>query len=363
MGWRVRPRGDLDHTRGGPPGYTPAVLVSLAEISLLKKSLAVVAVAALPATVFGQVPSFSARSDLVVLSATAVDRKGRPVTNLRREEFRVFEEGRPQAIVRFHDARELPARVLLLVDGSGSMGETSKMTSVRRAAERVLFALRPDDQIALAGFDSRYFGLVRFTRDREAVRRALATVEPFGSTALHDALDQAASDIASHGEGRRAVVVITDGVDTASQKTPATVLEHSRALDVPIYALTVVSGLEDPASPLFLGHKEQGRAAEGAEALARYAALSGGAAFRVSTDYALTRAANSIALELEHQYRLGYDPPAGPDRFRRVEVRTTRKGVTVRTRSGYVPPSRETSAPAGRAGPTGAPRSEKEGNK
>lgn len=335
----------------------------LAETRLLKKSLWAVALAALPATATGQVPSFPARSDLVVFSATAVDRKGRPVTDLRREEFRIFEEGRPQAIVRFHDARELPARVLLLVDASGSMGETSKVASVRRAAERVLYSLGPQDQVALAGFDSRYFGVVRFTRDREAVRRALAAVEQFGSTALHDALDHAASDIASHGEGRRAVVVITDGIDTASEKTPAAVLEHSRALDVPIYALTVVSALEDPGSPLFLGRKEQGRAAAGAEALARYAALSGGAAFRVSTDYDLTRAANSIARELEHQYRLGYDPPAGPDRFRRVEVRSTRKGVTVRTRSGYVPPSRETSAPAGRAGPTGPPRSDKEGNK
>jgi Ca-activated chloride channel homolog len=357
------PRSDPDHTGAGRPGYTQPLLDGLSETRLLKKWAWAVALASLPATAVGQVASFPARSDLVVFSATAVDRKGRPVTNLRREEFRVFEEGRPQPIVRFHDARELPARILLLVDGSGSMNQSFKVTSVRRAAERVLYALGPEDQVALAGFDSRYFGVVAFTRDRDAVRRALATVEPFGSTALHDALDHAASDIASHGEGRRAVVVITDGVDTASRKTPSEVLMHSRALDVPIYALTVVSGLEDPASPFFLGRKEQAKAAAGAEALERYAALSGGAAFRVSTDYGLTRAANSIARELEYQYRLGYDPPAGPDRFRRVEVRTTRKGVTVRTRSGYVPPSRETSAPAGRAGPTGSPRSEKEGNK
>jgi hypothetical protein len=71
--------------------------------------------------------------------------------------------------------------------------------------------------------------------------------------------------------------------------------------------------------------------------LARYAALSGGAAFAVSDFGSLRRAALQIASELKTQYRLGYDPPAGPSRFRRVQVKTTRKGVVVRTRSGYVP--------------------------
>jgi len=273
----------------------------------------------------------------VVFSATAIDNKGRPVTNLRRQDFRVFEEGRLQPISRFHGGQELPARVLLLVDGSGSMNEELKIASVRFAAERVLEALSGEDEVALAGFDSRYWGVVAFTRDRDAVRAGLATVEPFGSTALHDALDKAARDIASHGEGRRAVVVISDGVDTSSKKTPDEVLERSRALDVPIYAITAVSPLDDPESDLYVGQKRKGAAVTGSEALERYAKLSGGAAFRISTYAALREAAERISVELKHQYRLGYDPPEGPARFRRVEVRTTRKGVTVRTRSGYVP--------------------------
>lgn len=296
-----------------------------------------VALAVLPASAPGQVLSFPARGDLVVFSATAVDGKGRPVTNLRRNDFRVFEEGRPQPISRFHGGEELPARILLLVDGSGSMNEELKIASVRFAAERVLDALSDEDQVALAGFDSRYWGVVAFTRDRDAIRAGLATVEPFGSTALHDALDKAARDIASHGEGRRAVVVISDGVDTSSEKTPEEALERSRALDVPIYAITAVSPLDDPESDLYVGEKVMGAAATGGEALERYATLSGGAAFRISTYAALRKAAERISVELKHQYRLGYDPPEGPARFRRVEVRTTRKGVTVRTRSGYVP--------------------------
>jgi len=298
-----------------------------------------VALAALPASGLGQVLSFSVKADLVVFSATAVDDKGRPVTNLRREDFRVYDEGRAQSIAHFHGGQGLPARILILLDASGSMGGHERVASARQAAAQLLLALAPEDEVAVAGFDSRYWGVVAFTRDRKAVWRGLESITPFGSTALHDALDKGARDIASHGEGRRAVVVLTDGVDTSSQKTPDEVIARSRALDVPIYAVSVVSPLDDPGSPSFLGKKEAGEAAAAAETLARYAELSGGAAFRESTVAGLSIAAQRIASELKHQYRLGWDPSQGPSRFRRVVVSTTRRGVTVRTRSGYVPPS------------------------
>jgi Ca-activated chloride channel family protein len=305
----------------------------------LKNLLCALALAALSAPAPGQVLTFSVRSDLVVFSATAVDGKGRPVTNLRRDEFRVYDDGRAQPLAHFHQGQGLPARVLLLIDASGSMNDKWKVASARRAAGQILDALGPEDQVALAGFDSRYWGVVAFTRDKEEVRRGLASVTPFGSTALHDALDKAARDIASHGEGRRAVVVLTDGVDTSSQSTPDQVIERSRALDVPIYAVSVVSPLDDPAAEGFAGDKDAGKAAAAAETLSRYASLSGGAAFRVSDALGLVAAAGRIANELKHQYRLGWDPPPGSARFRRVAVVSTRKGVTVRTRSGYVPPS------------------------
>jgi Ca-activated chloride channel family protein len=305
----------------------------------VKELLCALALAALAASALGQGLTFSVRSELVVFSATAIDKKGRPVTDLRRDEFRVFEDGRPQRLAHFHQGRGQAARILLLVDASGSMGDEWKVASARRAAGQVLDALSGEDQVALAGFDSRYWGIVAFTRDKEAVRRGLVQVTPFGSTALHDALDKGARDIASWGEGRRAVVVLTDGVDTSSQSTPDQVIERSRALDVPIYAISVVSPIDDPASDRFLGKKKEGEADAAALTLSRYAALSGGMAFRVSDAVGLTAAATRIATELKHQYRLGWDPPQGAARFRRVAVVTTRKGVTVRTRSGYVPPS------------------------
>jgi Ca-activated chloride channel homolog len=298
----------------------------------------VLALGTLPATAKGQVLSFSVRSELVVFSATAVDDKGRPVTDLRREDFRIYDEGRAQQIVHFYGGKGLPARVLLLLDASGSMGDKRVATS-REAAKQLLLALSPEDQVAVAGFDSRYWGVVAFTKDREVVRKGLDTITPFGSTALHDALDKGAHDIASHGEGRRAVVVLTDGIDTSSQKTAEEVIARSRALDVPIYVISVVSPLDDPSSQSFLGEKEAGQEAAAAETLGRYASLSGGASFRVSTLTGVVLAAQQIATELKHQYRIGWDPTQGSAPYRRVVVRSTRKGVIVRTRSGYVPPS------------------------
>ena len=284
-----------------------------------------------------QVLSIPARADRVLLAATAVDGKGRPVRDLKANEVRIFEEGKPQALAHFTTARDLRARVLLLVDASGSMNEELKTTSSRMAARQVLAALGPEDETALAGFDSEYWGIVPFTRDRARIEKGLEDIAPFGSTALHDALDKAARDIAAHGEGRRAVVVITDGIDTSSQRKAEDVIARSRALDVPIYAVSVISPLDDPSSKEFLGKRSAGEAALASAVLARYAALSGGAAFTVSDFGALKRAAEQIANELKTQYRLGYDPPVGPSRFRKVQVKTTRKGVVVRTRSGYVP--------------------------
>lgn len=292
-----------------------------------------------PAVGGDQVARFASRAELVVLSATAVDRRGRPVTNLRRNEFYVREDGRPQAIQHFSEGRESPARVLLLVDASGSMVTTPKSSSPIMAARQLLYALDPNDQIALAGFDHHYFGVVAFTTDHAQILRGFSEVKPFGTTALHDALGRAASDLATHGEGRRAVVVMTDGVDTASQESAEAVIARSRALDVPIYAISVVSPIDDPESERFTGQPRPAAATLGSRLLARYAAMSGGAAFVVSDFAGLKQATDTIVGELKHQYRLGYDPPPGPTGFRRVEVTTTRKGVSVKTRSGYVPQS------------------------
>jgi len=271
-----------------------------------------------------------------MLAATAVDGRGRVVRDLRREELRVLEDGRLQPLVFFDTAQRQPARILLLVDTSGSMASTSKTTSTRMALVQLLAALGPEDELALVGFDHEYREWVPSTRDRERILSGFDALTHFGSTALHDALDRAARELA-RTDGRRAIVVVTDGVDTSSRSKADDVIERSRALDVPIYSISVLSQLDDPASPHFSGRERPSAPTAGSAVLSRYAALSGGAAFVVSDFGGLREATQRIAGELKHQYILGYDPPAGPPRFRRIEVRTTRKGVVVRTRSGYLP--------------------------
>ena len=284
-------------------------------------------------------PQFGLQTNLVVLSATAVDSKGRPVQDLRPEEVRILDEGRIQKITQFSKGPELPCRLLLLVDASGSMNSALKASSSQMAVLQILAALGPEDEVALAGFDSRYFGLVPFTKDKSQIEAKFGELRPFGSTALHDALDHAASDLASHGEGRRAVVVITDGIDNSSHMNADEVIARSKALDVPIYSVSVISPLDDPRSDLFAGKDEAALATTGAAVLSHYSLLSGGASFAVSDFRSLKLAADQIANELKHQYRLGYDPPTGPPHFRRIQVQATRRGVVIRTRSGYMPPS------------------------
>lgn len=283
-----------------------------------------------------QVPEFRVGSERVMLAATAVDGRGRVVRDLRRDELMVFEDGHLQKLVHFDSAHQQPARILLLVDTSGSMAGTAKTTSTRMALVQLLAALSPEDELALVGFDHEYREWVAATQDHDRILKAFDSLTHFGSTALHDALDRAARDLVKV-DRRRAIVVLTDGVDTSSRSKADEVIERSRALDVPIYAVSVLSQLDDPASPHFTGRDRPSAPTAGSAVLSRYAALSGGAAFVVSDFGALRDAVQRIASELKHQYILGYDPPAGPPRFRRIEVQTTRKGVSVRTRSGYLP--------------------------
>jgi Ca-activated chloride channel homolog len=304
-----------------------------------RTSLAAVAViGGLCTLVEAQIARFSAQASMVLLSATALDKDGRPVTDLKREEVRITEDGRPQRIEHFSQASNSPLRVLFLADASGSMSGALKTTSTRMALVQLLASLGPQDQAALAAFDHKYWGVVQFTTDRKKIEQAYAEIEPYSSTALHDALDKAAHDLASHGEGRRAVIVLTDGIDTASSKSAEEVIARSKALDVPIYAMSVVSPIDDPNSDRYSGNRKAD-ATQGAEILTRYAELSGGRAFTVSDFRSLKLASDRIVGELKHQYRMGYDPPPGPPGFRRIAVLTTRKGVVIKTRSGYVPQS------------------------
>jgi VWFA-related protein len=136
-----------------------------------------------------QIARFSAQASMVLLSATALDKNGRPVTDLKQNEVRILEDGRLQKIEHFAQATDSPLRILFLADASSSMSATLKTTSTRMALVQLLAALGPQDQAALAAFDHKYWGVVQFTTDRKKIEDAYAEIEPYSSTALHDALD------------------------------------------------------------------------------------------------------------------------------------------------------------------------------
>jgi len=173
-----------------------------------------------------------------------------------------------------------------------------------------------------------------FTVDTRALKGALGEVDPFGATSLHDAISAAAERVASRPTARRAVVVLTDGIDTSSLLTPAQVSAKAAAIDVPVYIIAVVLPIDDPGSDRATpGSQRQAPASVGTiEDLARW---TGGALHYSSTSASAFKAARAVVEELRHLYLIAFEPGAAPG-WHPLEIRTSQKDFVVRTRGGYV---------------------------
>ncbi|MGE3191481.1 MAG: VWA domain-containing protein, partial [Vicinamibacterales bacterium] len=194
-------------------------------------------------------PVFRSGVELVTVSATVRDGRGRLVTGLSAEDFEVLDAGEPRAISAFR-AESAPLSVAILFDVSGSMDVAARMTAARFAAYHLLARLEPGtDEAGLFAFDSRLREVAPFSVDTRALTGALGEVDPFGATSLHDAVAEAARRVAGRSAPRRAVIVLTDGVDTASRLTAAEVSGIAAAIDVPIYVVATVLSIDDPGSP------------------------------------------------------------------------------------------------------------------
>ena len=190
---------------------------------------------------------FKAGVDLVTVSATVRDRRGRLVAGLEARDFEVVDGGQRRAISQFRTDRA-PVSLAILFDVSGSMDVAARMTAAKFAAHHLLSWLEPGrDEAALFAFDSRLHEVAPFTVDTRALNGALGEVDPFGATSLHDAIAEAASRVAMRNHPRRAVVVLTDGIDTASAKTAAQVSGMASAIDVPVYVIAAVLAIDDPS--------------------------------------------------------------------------------------------------------------------
>ena len=190
---------------------------------------------------------FRAETELVTLSVAVTDPQDRQVTGLGSDDFVVLENGKPQ-IVRFFASAEVPLDVVLLIDTSSSMAD--KLEPSRQAARRFLASLRPSDRAALVEFNTRVRVLQPFTSDASLVGQALSDTRAGGSTALYTglyvALDHFTRLQRDSGQIRKsAIVVLSDGEDTASLIGEEEVTERARRAGVPLYFVSLLSGQQE----------------------------------------------------------------------------------------------------------------------
>jgi Ca-activated chloride channel family protein len=278
--------------------------------------------------------TFRSGVDLVTVSATVRDGKGRLVKDLTQRDFEVIDRGERRAITDFR-ADRAPLSLAILFDVSGSMESADRVTAAKFAAHHLISWLDEGrDEAGLFAFDSRLHEVAPFSVDTRALKGALGEVDPFGATSLHDAIAAAAERVATRPFPRRAVVVLTDGIDTASRFSPAQVSAKAAAIDVPVYIIATVLPIDNPeherATP---GAKRQAPASIGTiEDLARW---TGGALYYSSTSASAHQAARAVIDELRHLYLIAFEPGVEPG-WHPIEIRTTDKDFVVRTRGGYL---------------------------
>jgi Ca-activated chloride channel family protein len=280
-----------------------------------------------------QTPTFKSGIDLVSVTATVRDRRGRLVRGLSATDFEVLDSGQRRQITDFR-TEPSPVSVAVLFDISGSMRIADRMLAARFAAHHVLSWLEPGrDEAALFTFDSRLHEVAPFTVDTRALQGALGEVDPFGATSLHDAIAEAARRAAERTGRRRAVVVITDGVDTMSGMKPAEVSAVASAIDVPVYILATVLPIDHVGRESAL--PRDAIASGDGGTVEDLAVWTGGSFFYVSTPADTSNASRQVLDELRTQYLIAFEPAAGAG-WRPLEVRTRDKDYIVRARSGYM---------------------------
>jgi Ca-activated chloride channel homolog len=278
-----------------------------------------------------QSPSFRSGVELVQVTATVRDRKGRLVRGLTSQDFEVYDAGVRRAITNFR-SEPSPISVAVLFDISGSMRVADRALAAKFAAHHVLSWLESGrDEAALFTFDSRLEEVAPFTVDTRTLQGALGEVDPFGATSLHDAVAEAARRAAMRQGRRRAVVVITDGLDTASRLTPAEVSGIASAIDVPVYVIATVLPIDNPVREGSLTPEPRPDVGT-VEDLANW---TGGAFFYASTPSETSKASRQVIDELREQYVIAFEPAAAKG-WRPIDVRTRDRNLSVRTRSGYI---------------------------
>lgn len=268
--------------------------------------------------------------DLVNILFTVADKKGKFITNLKKDDFRVFEDDKAQIVTNFSSETDLPLTIALLVDTSGSIRD--KIRFEQEAAIEFFYSAlhRGKDKALIISFDSGVDLQQDFTDDPETLANAVRKIRAGGGTSLYDAIYLAVNEKLSKQPGRRVLILISDGDDNSSRVSLTETLELAQKNDVTIYAIST-------NSTAYFGSKEQDR---GDKTLKRFAEDTGGKAFFPFKLQDLAVSFQDISQELRSQYTIAYrsSNTKFDGTFRKIRVEPNNKNYRPRARSGYYAP-------------------------
>jgi len=329
--------------------------------NLINRRAFLLSVASLP-IVSGQEPTFSADVKVVNVFATVRDKQGDIVKDLKKEDFTLLEDGRPQTIRYFAQQSDLPLTLGLLVDTSGS--ERRMIPTERTASHKFLEqVLRPDrDKAFLIHFDHDVELLQDLTASRERLEKALDELQAsqrqsgagsgqgaggmgypggggrrsHGGTALYDAVYLAGDEILSKQSGRKAMILLTDGEDNGSRISLEEAIASANRADTLGYAVRIA---DEEIGSMVRGWNGGGgmERPDGKKILKQIAKQTGGGYFEFGKKKPLEDIYAEIEDELRSQYSIGYTSDhSGNDKgFRKIEVTVGKKGFVVQARDGY----------------------------
>ncbi len=262
--------------------------------------------------------------DEVLLHASVVDDKQHIVTDLDKNDFSVFEDGKPQTIVSFHH-EDIPVAMGIVIDNSGSMRE--KRSKVNQAALNLVRSSNPQDEVFVVNFNDEYYLDQDFTNDLLKLKEALEKIDAKGGTALYEAVVASAENFRYAKLERKVLFVVTDGEDNASRETLEQAVKQLQGENGPsVYAIGILGDEEHPK-----------RARRALEIIAQ---RTGGIAFFPTTLDQVDEISRQVAHDIRNQYTIGYKPtnPRSSGGFRAIRIEARAKGHTklvVRTKSGY----------------------------
>jgi Ca-activated chloride channel family protein len=280
-------------------------------------------VVAAAATAVAQQPTFRAGTELVSLFVTVTDAQRRLVPDLEQSHFEILDNDKPQPIAFFQNEAQA-ITVVVMLDTSGSMTGTIEL--LRLAAEQFLLRLFPGDKAKVGAFNDKIQVGAHFTSDRDELISEVKNLDYGNATRLYDALAVSIDELKGI-EGRKVVLIFTDGEDTTSRTTMGTVIERARIEDVMVYSI----GLE---SDYFNGQRMvRSRPDSG---LRKISDETGGGYFELKKTADLAPTFTRVAQELHSQYVLGFTPLQLDNRVHKVTVRVTKPGMTARARRSYI---------------------------